>query len=55
MLLNQLLIFLFHHLYYIFHLYYYNEIDYINEIDYEYLYSKYPNSIFIINIKDPKL
>ena len=23
----------------------------INEIDYEYLYSKYPNSIFIINIR----
>ena len=26
----------------------------INEIDYEYLYSKYTNSIFIINIRDPK-
>ena len=26
----------------------------INEIDYEYLYSKYPNSIFIINIREPK-
>jgi len=26
----------------------------INEIDYEYLYSKYKNSIFIINIRDPK-
>ena len=26
----------------------------INEIDYEYLYSKYPNSIFIINIREPR-
>jgi hypothetical protein len=26
----------------------------INEIDYEYLYSKYTNSIFIVNIRDPK-
>lgn len=26
----------------------------INEIDYEYLYSTYTDSIFIINIRDPK-
>ena len=26
----------------------------INEIDHEYLYSKYMNSIFIVNIRDPK-
>ena len=26
----------------------------INEIDYEYLYDKYPNSIFIINIREPR-
>lgn len=26
----------------------------INEIDYEYLYFKYPNSIFIINIREPR-
>ncbi len=30
---------------------YYNNI---NEIDHEYLYSKYMNSIFIVNIRDLK-